>query len=61
MMGFRAEKCGCKNKTCQDWHVAPVAAVQGVGFSQKQAEAVAKLLNDGSATYSHEEDKDAKW
>lgn len=37
--------CGC----CKDWHVSPIADVQGVGFSQRQAEAVADLLNWASA------------
>lgn len=38
---FRVKPCPCG---CQDYHVHPVAAVQGVSFTKEQAEAVAKLL-----------------
>ena len=41
---FKAEPCGCNHRSCRDWHVRGVAAVQGVKFTKEQAEAVAKLL-----------------
>ena len=44
-MKYRAVKCPCGHRACDDWHVNPVAAIQGVGFTQAQAEAVAGLLN----------------
>jgi hypothetical protein len=44
-MIFRAVKCACGHRACQDWHVSFVAQVQGVHFTQKQAEMVALLLN----------------
>ena len=45
---YYAERCGCNfppGHVCQDWHVQPVAARQGVHFTREQAEAVAALLN----------------
>lgn len=42
---FRIEPCGCDYKGCKHWHIAPVADVQGVSFTQSQAIAVAELLN----------------
>jgi hypothetical protein len=42
---YKAERCGCGHRTCVDWHVAPIAAVQGVKFTEKQARAVADWLN----------------
>ncbi len=42
---YRIEPCACGHKTCKHWHVSPVANVQGVGFTEKQARAVAALLN----------------
>lgn len=43
---FSAEPCGCGDKNCKDWHVDPVAAVQGVNFTQSDARAVAAFLNE---------------
>jgi hypothetical protein len=43
-MIFRAVKCACGHRACQDWHVSFVASVQGVRFTQEQAELVAMLL-----------------
>ncbi len=42
---YTAVPCPCKQKGCQDWHVAYVARVQGVKFTKEQALAVAKLLS----------------
>jgi len=42
----RATKCPCGHPLCSKWHVEPEAALQGVGFSEKQAYAVVALLND---------------
>lgn len=42
---YSASPCPCGQKTCKDWHVDGVAAVQGVHFTQQQAKAVATLLN----------------
>ena len=42
---YRATKCPCGHPGCRHWHVWPVAAVQGVGFTQKQAEVIVGLLN----------------
>lgn len=44
-MTYTAQPCPCGDNRCEDWHVEPVAAYQGVSFTQKQAEAVARLLN----------------
>lgn len=52
MQKYSVRKCPCGCDQCPDFHVSPVAAVWGVGFTEKQAEAVAKLLNE------MEEDKD---
>ena len=46
MPTYRAVPCPCNYHTCRNWLVEPVAAVQCVAFTQKQAEAVTKLLND---------------
>jgi hypothetical protein len=37
--------CQCGHRACKDWHVNPVASMQGVHFTYEQAFAVAKLLN----------------
>ena len=42
---YRAIPCPCGHPACKNWFVDPVAAVQGVGFSEKQALAVADFLN----------------
>lgn len=42
---YRAIPCACAYAKCPDWHVSGVADVQGVCFTQAQAEAVAQLLN----------------
>lgn len=42
---YRASRCPCGHRGCRDWHVSPVAAVQGVGFTEVQARAIADLLN----------------
>lgn len=44
-MTYRAIPCPCGHRACTSWMVDPVAAVQGVRFTQAQAEAVAALLN----------------
>ena len=46
MTKHTASQCLCTYPNCKDWHVEPVAAVQGVHFTQPQAEAVAALLNN---------------
>ena len=45
-MKFIAKPCPCRNDFCKDWHVEPVAAMQGVSFTEEQARAVAEFLND---------------
>lgn len=42
---YCASRCPCGAAACKSWHVEPVAALQGVSFTQAQAEAVAALLN----------------
>lgn len=42
---FRAEPCGCGARSCWHWHVSPVAAFQGVSFTEEQARAVAEFMN----------------
>jgi hypothetical protein len=42
---YRASPCPCGHRACTSWHVSWVANVQGVSFTQAQAEAVAELLN----------------
>lgn len=42
---YLAVRCLCDHPNCKDWHVEPVAAIQGVSFTREQAEAVAMLLN----------------
>jgi hypothetical protein len=37
-------RCACGHRACRDWHVSPVADVQGVNFTERQARAVAHLL-----------------
>ena len=48
-MIYRAEKCPCGHRMCSDWHVYPVAWVQGVKFTEGQALWVAALLNAAEA------------
>lgn len=42
---YKAIPCSCGHPVCKNWLVDPVAAFQGVSFTQEQAEAVAVLLN----------------
>lgn len=42
---YHASRCPCGHMACNDWHVDPVAALQGVHFTERQARAVAALLN----------------
>lgn len=41
----RAVKCPCGSAGCKGWLVWPEAYVQGVSFTEKQAFAVAELLD----------------
>lgn len=41
-----AVRCQCGHPSCTAWHVTPCAAVQCVRFTEKQARAVARLLNE---------------
>ena len=43
---YEAVRCNCGKQVCTDWHVEPVCDVWGVNFTEKQARAVAKLLNE---------------
>lgn len=42
---YRPVRCTCGHRACSSWHVWPVADVQGVNLTQRQAVAVAALLN----------------
>lgn len=46
MATYRAIKCPCNHRACSSWMVDPVAAIQGVSFTETQARAVAALLNN---------------
>lgn len=50
-MTYKATPCPCGDPICKSWHVAPVAAIQGVRFSEAQARAVATLLNGMVSVY----------
>lgn len=45
MTHYIAKPCPCGDLICKDWHVEPVAAMQGVKFTEAQAQKVAILLN----------------
>ncbi len=51
-----AIRCPCGDKICKAWMVSPQAAVQGVRFTQAEAEAVAKLLNKMNTPIPTDED-----
>jgi hypothetical protein len=57
METYRASRCPCGHRTCEDWHVTWAAAVQGVHFTREQAEAVAALLNEMEAARDETLDK----
>lgn len=42
---YMAVRCPCGDGACTSWHVAPIAQVQGVSFTEAQAIAVARCLN----------------
>ena|SRR5215472_5463641 len=42
---FRAIPCPCGHPACKSWMVDPVAAIQGVSFTQEEAEAIAEFMN----------------
>jgi len=35
--GWRATHCPCGHDGCRSWHVSPVAAIQGVSFTEAEA------------------------
>ena len=41
-----AVPCSCGHRACKSWHVYPEATVQCVSFDERQAKAVAALLNE---------------
>lgn len=45
-MTYRAIKCACGHPLCKDWHVSDVADIQGVKFTQAQAELIVRVLNN---------------
>ena len=42
---YTVSRCQCGHRACRDWHVSPVAATQGVKFTEVQARVVACVLN----------------
>lgn len=42
---YEAVRCKCGHYNCKSWWVEPSAAVQGVGFTEDEARAIADLLN----------------
>lgn len=48
-MTYRALRCPCGDPICKHWHVSDVAEMQGVRFTQAQAELVARVLNNEEA------------
>jgi hypothetical protein len=60
-MSSQVKPCPCGYRTCNDWHVHPQAAVQGVSFTEEEAKVVAAVLS-GTAfavvydVYDHEND-----
>ena len=44
-MRYTATKCPCGHPACKHWHVDPIAAVQGVAFTEAQANFIADVLN----------------
>ena len=48
---YKPIPCGCGHPSCEDWHVDPVAVIQGVNLSKRQAYAVAALLNAMEGTH----------
>lgn len=55
MSDFTVEKCPCGHPACRDFHVSPIAAVQGVKFTEQQARTVVEALSRraGSSVYRH--------
>jgi hypothetical protein len=45
MPKYEAIRCPCSDQSCTSWLVTDVADVRGVHFTEKQAKAVADLLN----------------
>lgn len=41
---YVVSRCPCGQRGCEDWHVSPVAAVQCVKFTERQARAAAAVL-----------------
>lgn len=42
---YVAKPCPCGHRFCKQWHVHPIAAFQGVSFTEEQAKLVAGVLN----------------
>lgn len=49
-MRYRVSKCPCGHRACTNYFVDPVARYQGVSFTERQAHAVADLLNQMEGT-----------
>ena len=44
-MKYKAIPCPCGHPVCKNWLVEPVAALQGVSFTEAQARLTADVLN----------------
>lgn len=55
MPKFTVSRCPCGHPACNDFHINPVAAVQGVKFTSLQAEIVAAVLNATDSTLNSTE------
>ena len=54
-----ASQCMCGHRSCKDWHVFPHAAMQGVKFTQHQAELISAVLNGTAVVIPAEDAADA--
>lgn len=54
---FSATRCKCGHPSCANWHVSPAADIQGVGFTEDQAKAVADFLNARGDKYKEDRTK----
>jgi hypothetical protein len=50
MATYVARPCPCGHRACKSWFVHPIAAVQGVHFTEEQARLVVSVLNATETT-----------
>lgn len=60
MAEYQAQRCPCGHPSCKNWIISRVADVQGVSFTQVQAEIVARVLSGTAIVVLCEDQAEAR-